>query len=164
MIIIWIMSESQKNELLINKTSLLSGGFMIKEFRGKYYFLSNFYEAPITYEGITYQNNEAAFQSAKVLDMSVREKFSILDPSSAKRKGRHVQLRHDWEKVKFDIMYEICKAKFSQNAELKDKLLATGDEYLEEGNTWGDRIWGTVNGKGQNNLGKILMRVREELR
>lgn len=45
---------------------------MIKEFRGKYYFLSNFYEAPITYEGITYQNNEAAFQSAKVLDMSVR--------------------------------------------------------------------------------------------
>lgn len=88
----------------------------------------------------------------------------MLDPSSAKRKGRHVQLRHDWEKVKFDIMYEICKAKFSQNAELKDKLLATGDEYLEEGNTWGDRIWGTVNGKGQNNLGKILMRVREELR
>ena len=75
-----------------------------------------------------------------------------------------MQLRHDWEKVKFDIMYEICKAKFSQNAELKDKLLATGDEYLEEGNTWGDRIWGTVNGKGQNNLGKILMRVREELR
>lgn len=147
-----------------NESSLLSGGFMIKEFRGKYYFLSNFYEAPITYEGITYQNNEAAFQSAKVLDMSVREKFSILDPSSAKRKGRHVQLRHDWEKVKFDIMYEICKAKFSQNAELKDKLLATGDEYLEEGNTWGDRIWGTVNGKGQNNLGKILMRVREELR
>lgn len=48
-----------------------------------------------------------------------------------------MQLRHDWEKVKFDIMYEICKAKFSQNAELKDKLLATGDEYLEEGNTWG---------------------------
>ena len=137
---------------------------MIKEFKGKHYFLSNFFSASVTYDGITYQYNEAAFQSAKVLDKSVREKFSMLDPSSAKRKGRHVQLRHDWEKVKFDIMYEICKAKFSQNAELKDKLLATGDEYLEEGNTWGDRIWGTVNGKGQNNLGKILMRVREELR
>lgn len=140
------------------------GEYMINEFRGKYYFLSNFFSAPVTYDGITYQNNEAAFQSAKVLDKSVREKFSMLDPSSAKRKGRHVQLRHDWEKVKFDIMYEICKAKFSQNTELKDKLLATRDEYLEEGNTWGDRIWGTVNGKGQNNLGKILMRVREELR
>lgn len=137
---------------------------MINEFRGKYYFLSNFYNASVTYEGITYQNNEAAFQSAKVLDKSIREKFSALDPSSAKRKGRQVQLRHDWEKVKFDIMYEICLDKFLQNKELKDKLLATGDEYLEEGNTWGDMIWGTVNGKGQNSLGKILMRVREELR
>lgn len=136
---------------------------MINEFRGRYYFLSNFFEVPVTYEGITYTNNEAAFQSAKVLDSSVRKKFATLDPSSAKRKGRHVQLRHDWENVKFDIMYEIVKAKFSQNEELKNKLIATGDEHLEEGNTWGDRIWGTVNGKGQNNLGKILMRVREEL-
>ena len=136
---------------------------MINEFRGKYYFLSNFYEASVTWDGITYKNNEAAFQSAKVLNKSIREKFFMLDPSSAKRKGRHVQLRHDWEKVKYDIMYEICLAKFSQNKELKEKLLGTGDEHLEEGNTWGDKIWGTVNGKGQNNLGKILMRVREEL-
>ena len=49
---------------------------MINEFRGKYYFLSNFYNTPVTWDGITYQNNEAAFQSAKVLDKSVREKFS----------------------------------------------------------------------------------------
>lgn len=61
-------------------------------------------------------------------------------------------------------MYEICKAKFSQNEELRNRLLATGDEQLEEGNTWGDRIWGTVNGIGENRLGNILMRVREELR
>ena len=51
-----------------------------------------------------------------------------------------------------------------QNAELRIKLLETGNEHLEEGNTWGDRIWGTVNGVGQNRLGKILMRVREELK
>lgn len=136
---------------------------MINEFRGKYYFLSNFYEAPVTYEGITYKNNEAAFQAAKVTDISIREKFATLDPSSAKRKGRHVQLRHGWDQIKFDIMYEIVKAKFEQNVELKNKLLATGEDHLEEGNTWGDKIWGTVGGKGQNNLGKILMRVRSEL-
>ena len=135
---------------------------MINEFRGKYYFLSNFYESPVTWNGLTYLNNEAAFQSAKTF--SDRECFTNLDPSSAKKLGRKVQLRNDWEKVKFDIMYEICKAKFSQNEELRNMLMATGVEYLEEGNTWGDRIWGTVNDIGENRLGKILMRVREELR
>ena len=135
---------------------------MINNFRGKYYFLSNFYEAPVTWNGLTYLNNEAAFQSAKTF--SDRECFTNLDPSSAKKLGRRVQLRDDWEDVKNDIMYEICKAKFSQNIELKKKLLATGDKHLEEGNTWGDKIWGTVNGVGENRLGKILMKIREELR
>ena len=135
---------------------------MINKFRGKYYFLSNFYETPVTWNGLTYLNNEAAFQSAKTF--SDRECFTNLDPSSAKKLGRKVQLRSDWENVKDDVMYEICKAKFSQNTELKKRLLSTGNEQLEEGNTWGDKIWGTVNGIGENRLGKILMRIREELR
>lgn len=78
--------------------------------------------------------------------------------------SRQVPLRGDWEEVKDNIMYEICKAKFTQNEDLKEKLLATGNDILEEGNTWGDRVWGTVNGVGENRFGKILMRVREELR
>ena len=61
-------------------------------------------------------------------------------------------------------MEEIVRAKFTQNIELADKLLATGDAYLEEGNTWGDRIWGTVNGSGANRLGFILMQVRAEIK
>lgn len=136
---------------------------MINEFRGPYYFLSNFYEAPVTWNGITYRNNEAAFQSAKTNDIVVRETFATMDPSTAKREGRRVTLRPDWEEVKYQIMYEICLAKFTQNRELRERLLATGDEYLEEGNTWGDRIWGTVNGQGNNWLGKILMQVRDEI-
>ena len=131
---------------------------MIDNFRGEYYFLSNFYNAPVEYEGILYTNNEAAFQSAKLKNKNLRTNyiyngmkynFATLDPSTAKKFGRHLNLRSDWEEVKFDIMYE---------------LLLTGNEELVEGNTWGDRIWGKCNGKGQNNLGKILMRVREELR
>lgn len=137
---------------------------MINDFRGKYFFLSNFYEAPVTWDGITYKNNEAAFQSAKVLDKGLRKEFATLDPSSAKKKGRHVQLRDNWDKIKYDIMYDICYAKFTQNEELKSRLLATGTHLLEEGNTWGDKIWGTVDGEGENHLGKILMRVRKELR
>ena len=136
---------------------------MINEFKGKYFFLSNFYMADVTYNGVTYTNNEAAFQAQKVTDISKCAEFSGLDPSQAKRKGRHVKLREDWEDVKEDIMYEICKSKFASNPDLGKKLLDTGDEYLEEGNTWGDRIWGTVKGQGQNKLGKILMRVRDEL-
>ena len=137
---------------------------MIDSFRGEYYFLSNFYSSKVTYEGITYLNNEAAFQSMKTLDMKERAAFAYLDPSAAKKAGRRVSLRKDWEDVKIDIMYEICKAKFTQNEELGRNLLETGDEELVEGNDWNDRIWGKVNGEGANNLGKILMRIREELR
>lgn len=137
---------------------------MINEFKGKYFFLSNFYEAPVFYDGISYLNNEAAFQSAKTLDKSIRESFSMLNPSLAKKRGRCINLRADWENVKYGIMYEICLAKFLQNKDLQNKLIATGNEHLEEGNTWGDKVWGTVNGKGKNHLGKILMRIREELK
>ncbi|MBQ8965274.1 NADAR family protein [Ruminococcus sp.] len=137
---------------------------MIDSFRGEYYFLSNFYESKVTYEGVTYLNNEAAFQSIKTLDMEERKSFASLDPTAAKKAGRKVSLRKDWENIKINVMYEICKAKFTQNEELKEKLLATGDEELVEGNNWNDRIWGKVNGVGANNLGKILMRIREELR
>lgn len=136
----------------------------IKEFRNEYYFLSNFYEAPVTYEGITYQNNEAAFQAAKVTTEKERMKFSTLNPSEAKKLGRRVNLRKDWEDVKIQVMKDVVLSKFTQNDDLREKLLATGSTYLEEGNTWGDRIWGTVDGVGANNLGKILMEVRELIR
>lgn len=139
---------------------------MINQFRGEYFFLSNFFESPIIYKGISYKNNEAAFQAQKVNSPDEQSEFSNLTPADAKRKGRRVKLRKDvdWDSVKTTYMYEIVKAKFMQNAELRIKLLETGNEHLEEGNTWGDRIWGTVNGVGQNRLGKILMKVREELK
>lgn len=135
----------------------------IDEFRGKYYFLSNFSSYPVTYEGLTYLNNEAAFQAMKVMDVKKRESFTHLEPNLAKAKGRKVLLRPDWEKVKEQYMYEIVLAKFSQNEDIKEKLLDTGDALLIEGNSWNDVIWGVCKGRGQNKLGKILMRVRKEL-
>lgn len=135
----------------------------IDRFRGENYFLSNFYMAPITYEGITYTNNEAAFQAQKCENPEGREAFANLNPSEAKKIGRHVHLRKDWESVKRDIMYNILLNKFKQNPMLRLKLQATGDAYLEEGNNWGDFVWGTVKGIGENRLGKLLMQVREEL-
>ena len=60
-------------------------------------------------------------------------------------------------------MEKCVRYKFAHHPELKEKLLATGDAYLEEGNTWGDRIWGVYQGQGENRLGKILMKIRKEL-
>lgn len=136
---------------------------MIQSFRGKYSFLSNFYTAPVVWDGITYCNSEAAFQSAKCVNQADRDAFAGLSASEAKRLGRQVKLRDDWELVKEDVMYEICLAKFSQNTKLKEKLLLTGNDLLVEGNTYGDQFWGVVNGVGQNKLGKILMKVRDVL-
>lgn len=135
-------------------------------FRGKYYFLSNFFPAPVAYGGLTYQNNEAAFQAQKTLDKADRTAFTELAPADAKRRGRHVRLRRDWEEVKDGIMEEIVRAKFTQNSKLREYLLATGDSQLIEGNTWNDRYWGVDarSGMGKNHLGKILMKVRSELK
>lgn len=133
----------------------------IDSFRDEYYFLSNFYEVPVEYDGITYQNNEAAFQAQKCINPEDRKQFANLNASEAKKLGRKVQLRPDWENIKIKLMHDIVLAKFEQHSELVNKLLETGDLYLEEGNTWGDRIWGTVDGKGANNLGIILMNIRQ---
>lgn len=136
---------------------------MINDFRGNYFFLSNYYSCKVTYNGVTYQNTEAAFQAQKSTDKNVQRSFSSLTPNEAKRRGRNVNLRKDWEDVKTQLMYEVCKAKFTQNTTLKEKLLSTENQELVEGNTWGDTIWGMVDGEGENRLGKILMQIRSEL-
>lgn len=133
---------------------------MILFFSGEYAFLSNFYPAQIRYGGIFFPTAEHAFQSMKTLSMKERLEIAKLPtPGQAKRAGKKVTLRKDWEKIKLRIMKEILLVKFS-NIELAEQLIATGDQILIEGNTWGDRYWGVCNGQGQNNLGKLLMRVR----
>ena len=134
----------------------------IDKFRGEYGFLSNFYEVEVEYDGYTYRNSESAFQAQK--DVSRREEFTNLTATKSKWLGKRVNLRKDWESVKLGIMEEIVRNKFSQNPELKQKLIDTGDRLLIEGNDWRDTFWGICNGKGQNHLGKILMKIREELK
>ena len=135
----------------------------ISQFNGRYGFLSNFYPCKIKYDGLEYENAEAAFQAQKTLGESERLQFCGIDASTAKRLGRRVKLRTDWEKVKDDIMLTIVREKFSQNPEIGEMLLKTGSAALIEGNTWGDRYWGVRNGEGLNKLGYILMLVRSEI-
>lgn len=133
----------------------------IEQFRGEHYCLSNFFWTPVVYDGVIYQNNEAAFQAQKQPERA--QEFASLPPNEAKRLGRRVKLRPDWESVKDTIMEDVVRAKFTQNTHLRKKLLATGNAELIEGNHWGDTYWGVCFGKGRNELGKILMKIRAEL-
>jgi ribA/ribD-fused uncharacterized protein len=143
---------------------------MINCFDGKWAFLSNFYWNEIEFEGITYPTNEHFFQAMKTLDIGERQKIAnCLTPGQAKRMGRQVALRPDWEEVKEDIMFLGLCLKFADE-QLADWLVETGDEPLEEGTTWHDNEWGNCscpkcrNIEGKNKLGKLLMKVRGMIR
>lgn len=139
---------------------------MIKEFKNQYFFLSNFYEYPIYYNKLVFCNAEAAFQAQKAINEKDQYKFINLNASQARKLGKTIQLRKDWEEIKDNVMYEIVKRKFTINKELQQKLLETKEEELIEGNWWHDTYWGvdSKTGIGQNKLGKILMKVREEVK
>jgi len=136
----------------------------------KYGCFSNFYSCSVEYEGIVYPNSECAWQSLKTFDIEVRKKFATYTAAGAKKMGRRVSLRSDWEEVKYNLMVNVCYAKFSQNEDLKEILLSTGDEILVENTTgWHDNIWGNCECEkcqeieGKNLLGKALMEVRNKL-
>lgn len=136
---------------------------LINSFRNEYFFLSNFFPVIIWNAGIRYPSAEHAYQAAKTLDMDMRRKIAAMPkPGQAKRAGRNVDLRPDWDTVKLDVMRRILELKFSVPS-LKAKLIATGDAHIVEGNTWGDRFWGVCNGAGANHLGKLLMALRDKL-
>lgn len=132
-------------------------------FSGKYRFMSNFSASEVELDGLKYPTVEHAYQAAKTADPTERRRIREADsPSKAKKLGQQVKLRADWEEVKLQIMEDLLIQKFSDPA-LKQKLLDTGDGYLEETNTWGDKFWGVCKGNGKNHLGKILMKIRKTL-
>lgn len=135
----------------------------INKFRGEYEFLSNMYPSLVSINDERYPTVEHGFQAMKSLNKDDRLAMSVCPSAKeAKRCGRHLNLRPDWEDVKVDIMYKLLKSKFSDPV-LAQKLIDTGDEELIEGNTWGDTFWGVCKGVGENNLGKLLMKVRSEI-
>jgi ribA/ribD-fused uncharacterized protein len=137
----------------------------IVSFTGKFRFLSNFYPCKIVYDGIEYPSAEHAYVASKSSDIMQRYAIAEMElPGEVKKLGRKLKIRSDWEKVKLPIMRSIVQAKFSQNPELMAMLKDTRPNELVEGNTWGDRFWGeSPLGNGRNELGKILMSVRDDI-
>ena len=152
----------------------------INSFRGRFVFLSNFYPCKIEHQGITYPSVEHYYVALKVTGMQFidgvyytapdfRELVArILDAGDVKKLGRRVKVRSDWDDKKLDFMEWGIREKF-KDPNLSEMLLSTGDLELIEGNDWHDVWWGQCScpkcrGGGQNYLGRILMKVREELK
>lgn len=148
---------------------------MIAEFSGEYRFLSNFWFVNVIYDHMTYPTVEHAYQAAKTHDLVHRQYIQTLQtPGLAKREGRKVTLREDWDDVKVLVMKNLVWQKF-QRRDLKQRLLATGEQELIEGNRWHDNFWGICSCGAcclkrsylphdtENHLGIILMETRAKL-
>ncbi|MCK9556093.1 NADAR family protein [Candidatus Pacearchaeota archaeon] len=136
---------------------------MINKFRDQYAFLSNFFPCRIIHDGIFYPSVEHAYQAQKTMDKKEQYHIATLKtPMEAKTYGKHLIMRDDWEIVKLDIMERLLIVKFKAPC-LRKMLLNTKDKELIEGNYWKDTYWGVdlKTNKGENNLGKLLMKIRE---
>lgn len=141
----------------------------ICSFRGTYNNLSNFSPAHIMLDGITYPHVENAFQAMKCADISLRGDFVKLSPGQAKRYGRQVTMRTDWNEVKDDVMLSALEQKFDLRGQNGMLLKSTGFSTLIEGNTWHDNYWGRCSCRScqpfvrgdSNHLGMLLSRIRD---
>jgi ribA/ribD-fused uncharacterized protein len=130
--------------------------------------LSNFYISPLTVGGRQHRTVESYFQSQKFPDFPAHQERIRMasSPKEAKKLGRErkrATMRSDWESVKIGVMATGLSAKFRQNPRLKAILLGTMDRELREKSRW-DSYWGTGrDGRGKNQLGKLLMSLRDDL-
>lgn len=133
-------------------------------YKGKwvYNWFSNMEPDPIVIDDITYPAVENYYQGMKSGHPKILKLFSELSPSQSKKEGRRLKLRENWEQIKFDVMEKALRIKFAPGTSWYTKLMETEGEIVEW-NNWGDRIWGkTLDEEGENHLGKILMKIRDE--
>lgn len=138
---------------------------IIKKFDGDHFFLSNFYRVDITFDSMDWITSEHAYQAAKYMSPVHRQLIQAAPSPAATKRIARATANAQWPAFhshKLNIMERILRVKFSI-PHLDQMLRATGDAYLIEGNTWGDRYWGEYQGVGENHLGRILMKIRDEL-
>lgn len=146
----------------------------ILSFTGDYRWLSNFWPAEVKLtlgsiestpdvQEIVYPSVENAYQAAKA-PSSWRHRFAGVPAGVAKRMGREVPMRADWDDLKVEVMRHLIGQKFAEGSPLSGLLLATGEAEIIEGNHWNDVFWGVCRGRGLNTMGKLLMEQRARLR
>jgi ribA/ribD-fused uncharacterized protein len=150
--------ETNWSKIAIHDDSRIYGFF------GEYRYLSNFHLSPVYFEKLLYPSSENAFQAAKVV-YEHRYVLTECSPSESKKVWKTLPTLYtpeNWDKIKYNIMARILAEKFGTNAQIREMLVNTGNKDLSEYNWWQDTYWGyDVNkNEGQNNLGKILMKIR----
>lgn len=128
-------------------------------------WFSNFQLSPIEIDGVRWPSVENYYQAMKTTDSFIQFQISQMTPAQAKKVGRSLVIRPNWDEMKFDVMKKALKHKFLQD-EWMDKLLNTGDDMIIEWNNWNDKIWGVSvkDNMGMNMLGIALMEIREEIK
>lgn len=116
----------------------------IPEFQGEYRWLSNFWPARVTLDGCVYPSVENAYQAAKAVTAVERAPFGQCTAAQAKRLGRTISIRSDWDASRVAVMRDLLEQKFAPDTGLAEQLMATGDGNIVEGNHWGDTFWGYV--------------------
>ena len=164
--------------------------FGADESKGEYRFMSNMFVAPYEIDGMTFPTVEHYFQwskammfegkdseqAAKMMKPPRNKEFT--EAKSVKALGRKVKefSAARWDDVKIPIMEKALRAKFvNPKHGLLEKLVATGDRPIGEANPR-DKYWGIgtsadtadaknpAKWKGQNQLGKLLMKLRDEFK
>lgn len=142
---------------------------MYKSFTNELSYLSNMYLVSVNYEGVWYRSVENAYQAAKTNDLTEREIFTKVNPYEAKKLGKSVTIRDDWDSVKDGILEILIREKFKEGSDLALKLMIENPNKLIELNSWHDNHFGNcVCAKckripGKNVLGKLLAKRRYEL-
>lgn len=165
------LDETQKMEeefktnanILITKQKLSK----IASFTGYFDFMHNNFQTPVYYEGILYPSVTHAYHAARSSDETTRR--AILNAETFQILGG-IAIRiidsSDWQERKLKVMEQLVRDKFRRSKELQEKLKSTDLRDLimtyEEDNSK-NTFWGMVKGKGQNQLGRILMKIRSDL-
>jgi ribA/ribD-fused uncharacterized protein len=150
--------------------------------RDRFGFLSNYHEAPVTLDGEVWRSTEFYYQAQKSQAPEYRAAIRNAknadhakgigsDPRRSRKSrkrswfhGRLDQLRSDWDQVKLTVMETAVQAKFRQDPQLRALLLATGEAEIVEDSAH-DPYWGIGrDGRGENRMGRLLMKVRQEIR
>lgn len=144
-------------------------GDVVGCYEREFYTFSNFSSFQVEWRGQLWPTSEHAYQAAHFFETAPELAASIHAMHSAHEafvtaKENGDKTRKDWEAVKIGIMEDICRHKLAQHEYVRTQLLKTADVLIVEDSPV-DSFWGWgADRKGRNELGKVWMRLRDELR